>query len=43
MYRSWMEAANRASACKECGKCATKCPQQLAIPELLKKVRSALA
>jgi predicted aldo/keto reductase-like oxidoreductase len=43
IYRTWMAAANRASACKECGKCAPKCPQQLAIPELLKKVHSALS
>jgi predicted aldo/keto reductase-like oxidoreductase len=41
-YRTWTDAANRASACKECGKCVSKCPQQLAIPELLKKVHSAL-
>jgi predicted aldo/keto reductase-like oxidoreductase len=43
VYQTWMDAANRASACKECGKCAPKCPQQLAIPDLLKKVPSALA
>jgi predicted aldo/keto reductase-like oxidoreductase len=43
MYRTWMAAANRASACRECGKCVPKCPQQLAIPELLKKVHSALS
>jgi len=42
-YCTWMDAANRASACEECGKCVTKCPQQLAIPELLKKVHSALS
>ncbi len=42
-YRTWMDAANRASACKECGQCVPKCPQQLAIPELLKKVQAALA
>ena len=42
-YRTWMDAADRASACKECGKCAPKCPQQLAIPELLKQVHSALS
>jgi hypothetical protein len=41
-YQTWMDAVNRASACKECGKCISKCPQQLAIPELLKKVHSAL-
>jgi predicted aldo/keto reductase-like oxidoreductase len=27
-----------ASLCKECGKCIEKCPQHLAIPELLKEV-----
>jgi predicted aldo/keto reductase-like oxidoreductase len=42
VYRTWMDAANRASSCKECGKCVAKCPQQLAIPELLKKVHLAL-
>lgn len=41
-YRTWMDAANRASACKECGKCVPRCPQQLPIPELLKKAHSAL-
>jgi len=43
VYMTWMDAANRASACKQCGKCVSKCPQQLAIPELLKKVHSALS
>ena len=42
-YQTWMDAANRASACKECGECLPKCPQQLPIPELLKKVHSALS
>jgi len=42
-YETWMAPANRASACKECGKCVPKCPQQLPVPELLKKVRSALS
>ncbi|MBM3330935.1 aldo/keto reductase [candidate division WOR-3 bacterium] len=42
-YRTWMDAANRASACKQCGQCVAKCPQQLAIPELLKKAHSALS
>lgn len=41
-YRNWMAPQNRASACKECGKCAPKCPQQLPIPELLKQVHAAL-
>jgi len=43
VYQTWMSPANRASACKECGECAPKCPQQLAIPELLKRVHAALA
>jgi hypothetical protein len=42
-YQTWMAAANRASACKDCGRCASRCPQQLAIPELLKQVHSALS
>jgi hypothetical protein len=42
-YQTWMDATNRASACEECGKCVSKCPQQLAIPELLKKIHSILS
>ena len=31
-----------ASLCRNCGKCITACPQKIAIPEELKKVRSTL-
>ncbi len=41
-YRSVMAPAARASACQQCGRCVPKCPQQLPIPELLKKVHAAL-
>jgi predicted aldo/keto reductase-like oxidoreductase len=43
VYQTWMSPESRASACKECGECVPKCPQQLAIPELLKKVHAALS
>jgi hypothetical protein len=29
---------SNATLCRECGKCVEKCPQDLAIPELLKDV-----
>lgn len=31
----------RASQCVECGECVEKCPQQIAIPEMLKRVAAA--
>lgn len=31
-----------ASLCRSCGKCAKACPQKIAIPDELKKVRSTL-
>jgi hypothetical protein len=37
-----MAAPADASLCRDCGKCVKACPQQIAIPEELKKVRSTL-
>jgi predicted aldo/keto reductase-like oxidoreductase len=42
-YNYSMREEERASNCQECGICETKCPQQLPIRELLKKVHEALA
>jgi hypothetical protein len=35
-------SATDASLCRNCGKCEKACPQEIAIPEELKKVRSTL-
>jgi hypothetical protein len=37
-----MGAHADASLCRNCGKCVKACPQKIAIPEELKKVRSTL-
>lgn len=42
-YDRFVPADNRASACKECGACETKCPQQIKIIENLKKADKILA
>ncbi len=42
MYQ-WIEEAARGEACIECGECLEKCPQQIEIPEWMKKVHEALA
>ena len=40
MYGAMLsDAGRRASSCIECGTCESHCPQQIAIPEELKKVR----
>ncbi|MFA6225848.1 MAG: 4Fe-4S dicluster domain-containing protein [Methanoregula sp.] len=37
-----MGTAADASLCRNCGKCVKACPQKIAIPDELKKVRSTL-
>lgn len=37
------EDKDKASACTECGECLSKCPQHLAIPDLLKQVHRAFS
>jgi len=41
-YMMGMPAEQRADQCKECGECKEKCPQQIDIPEQLKKAHAAL-
>jgi predicted aldo/keto reductase-like oxidoreductase len=43
MQYRFVGPALKLDACTECGECVTKCPQKLAIPELLKEVAPALA
>jgi predicted aldo/keto reductase-like oxidoreductase len=38
----WGGKAADASLCKECGKCATQCPQHIAIPTEVRSVKRAL-
>jgi predicted aldo/keto reductase-like oxidoreductase len=37
-----IEENQRASSCIECGECMEKCPQQISIPENLKKAHEKL-
>ena len=39
----WMPEPQRAEACTQCGECEELCPQQLAIPDLLEKIKEFLA
>lgn len=41
VYNHQMKPEERASNCKRCGECETKCPQNLPIRELLDKVNSS--
>jgi uncharacterized protein len=43
LYNHMLTPEQRASNCAECGECEEQCPQQIKIPEELKKVRTRLA
>jgi predicted aldo/keto reductase-like oxidoreductase len=38
----WLDEAQRADQCVECGECLDKCPQQIEIPDWLAKVHEQL-
>jgi len=38
-YTIWLDPPERAGKCVACGKCVTRCPQGIAIPDELKKVK----
>jgi hypothetical protein len=42
MFYSWVDEKERADLCTECGECLEKCPQQIDIPDWLKKVQEVL-
>jgi predicted aldo/keto reductase-like oxidoreductase len=42
VYNHFMTPEQRASSCAECGECEEHCPQQIRIPEELKKVHLKL-
>jgi predicted aldo/keto reductase-like oxidoreductase len=39
---NWIDEKYRGDQCIECGECLEKCPQQIEIPEWMKKVHEAL-
>jgi len=41
-YKRFMDKKDRASGCKQCGKCEKKCPQKLPIMTLMPEVHSVL-
>lgn len=43
LYNHLLTPEQRASSCTECGECEEHCPQQIKIPEELKKVHARLA
>jgi uncharacterized protein len=43
LYNHLLTPQQRASSCTECGECEEHCPQQIKIPEELKKVHARLA
>jgi predicted aldo/keto reductase-like oxidoreductase len=42
MFYSWLDENQRANLCIECGECLEKCPQQIEIPDWLKKAHEVL-
>jgi len=42
MFYSWLDEKERANLCTECGECLDKCPQNIEIPEWLKKAHDTL-
>ncbi len=42
MFYGWMDEKTRADQCVECGECLEKCPQQIEIPDWLKKAHRVL-
>jgi predicted aldo/keto reductase-like oxidoreductase len=43
MFYGWLDEKTRADKCQECEDCLEKCPQQIEIPEWLKKADAVLA
>ena len=43
IYYSMLKPGKRADQCQECGECAEVCPQQISIPEWLKKAHALLS
>ncbi len=43
MFYGWLDEKARADKCLECRDCVEECPQQIEIPEWLKKADEALA
>ena len=43
LFYNWIKPEARADQCTECGECESKCPQQIAIIEWLKKAHAAVA
>jgi hypothetical protein len=43
MFYGWLDEKTRADQCVECGECLEKCPQQIEIPDWLKKAHDLLS
>ena len=39
----WLPEPSRAESCTRCGECEKICPQQIAIPDWLEKIREYVA